>query len=78
MNLTDLIAKRQQASESKLASYVFEYYRLKKRIDELDTAIIDAQATIRECEQSKRDYVTFVAVEAARESKPDPEAKKES
>jgi len=58
MNLTDLIAKRQQGFESKLANLTFEYYRLKKRLGEVGKMIIATHMAISEGEQSKRDYVT--------------------
>ena len=78
MIVTDLIIKRQQAHERKLGSLTLEYFQIQKRIEMLEKEIVEAHTAIAECEQSRRDYVTCVAVETARGKKPNSEAEKES
>jgi len=80
MNPVDSVAKRQQSHESELASLSYERFLLCRQIDasqgriaQIDNLIAGLEASIKECEQAKRDFGTYMAIEAAGEGKQEPE-----
>jgi len=70
MNPVDLVSKRKQLHESRLASLSYQYYLASQKVDELDKQIRTEEASIKECEMASRDFGTYMAIEAAKEVEP--------
>ena len=72
MNPVDLVAKRKQIHESRLASLSYQYYQASMKLEELRKQIVAEEASIQECEMAKRDFGTYMAIEAAKDHEPEP------